>query len=79
MCYDSRASNRSMNEVTNLISILFIAKFPWVGQNVGIDRESGHYLATNQSIYRITLNWFRQFELADASVMESYRPAKNPK
>lgn len=54
-------------------------KFPWAGQNVGVDREVGHYPATNQSLYHITLKWFRQFELADATVINSYRPVKNPK
>lgn len=66
-----------MNEVTNLILIIHIVQFPYVGQNVGIDRESGRYRAINQSIYRITLKWFRQFELANATIMKSYRVPKD--
>lgn len=69
------------NEVTNLNSIIrvCVAKFPWTGQNVGIDRANGGYHATNQSIYRITLKWFRQFELGNADAMNSYRSPKNRK
>lgn len=52
---------------------LFLERFPWAGQNVGIDRSTNKYRAVNQSIYRITLKWFRQFELADAAAMSSFR------
>ncbi|XP_031624787.1 antigen 5 like allergen Cul n 1-like [Contarinia nasturtii] len=54
-------------------------RFPYSGQNVGIDRETYKYRAVNQSIYRITLKWFSQFELADAAAMNSFRVPADPK
>lgn len=56
-----------------------VERFPWSGQNVGMDYEIDKYRAINQSIYRITLKWFRQFELANAAAMNSFYVPVDPK
>lgn len=76
--------NWKLNEIPNdclnfsFDYYLFAERFPWAGQNVGMDIDSETYPNVTQSFYRTIFNWFNEYQNADSNIIEAYRvPARN--